>query len=137
VSLEGAERVRVGGADLQVRRLGQGPPLVFLHAEDGLRFSGPFLARLAEHFEVIAPTHPAWAGSTRPPHIRTLDDVAYLYLDLLDAIGAPVALVGASIGGWLAAEVATKSQEGLSCVVLVSPLGMKIGGRSDRTFVDL
>ena len=88
----GAERVTVGGADLQVRRLGQGPPLVFLHGEDGLLFCGPFLARLAEHFEVIAPSHPAWAGSTRPAHVRTLDDIAYLYLDLLQR----QAVVGAS-----------------------------------------
>ena len=137
MSLEGAERVRVGGADLEVRRLGDGPPLVFLHGEDGLLFAGPFLTRLAEHFEVIAPSHPAWAGSPRPAHIRTLDDIAYLYLDLLETIGAPVALVGASIGGWLAAEIATKSQERLTSVVLVSPLGVKLGGRLDRTFVDL
>jgi pimeloyl-ACP methyl ester carboxylesterase len=137
VSLEGAERVRVGGADLRVRRLGQGPPLLFLHGEDGVRFCEPFLALLAEHFEVIAPSHPGWAGSPRPPHIRSLDDIAYLYLDLLETIGTPVALVGASIGGWLAAEMATKSQEWLSCLVLVSPLGVKIGGRLERTFVDL
>jgi pimeloyl-ACP methyl ester carboxylesterase len=141
VSLEAAERIRIGSADLQVRRIGDGPPLLFLHGEDGLLFAGPLLTALAEHFEVIAPSHPGWAGSARPSYVRTLDDIAYLYLDLLEGIGegigAPVALVGVSIGGWLAAEVATKSEHHLSCLVLASPLGVKSGGRLDRTFLDL
>jgi pimeloyl-ACP methyl ester carboxylesterase len=137
VSLEAAERIRIGGADLEVRRLGAGPPLLFLHGEAGLLFAGPVLARLAEHFEVVAPTHPGWAGSTSPAHVKSLDDIAYLYLDLLEAIGSPVSLVGVSIGGWLAAEMATKSTEWLTSVVFVAPLGVKLGGPMERTFVDL
>ena len=137
MSLEAAERLRVGGADLALRRFGSGPPLVFLHGEDGLLFAGAFLARLAEHFEVIAPTHPGWAGSNPPAHLKALDDIAYVYLELLETIGSPVSLVGASMGGWLAAEMATKSTEWLTSVVFVSPLGVKLGGRMDRTFVDL
>jgi pimeloyl-ACP methyl ester carboxylesterase len=137
VGLEVVERVLVGGAELAVGRQGSGPPLLFLHGEDGLLFAGPFLERLASHFSVIAPSHPGWDASPRPPHVRSIDDISYLYLDLLDTTGSPVVLVGASIGGWLAAEMATKTEEGLAGLVLVAPLGVKHGGRLDRTFVDI
>ena len=93
--------------------MGQGPPLVFLHGEDGLLFCRAVPRPPGRALRGHRPDRTRrWAGSTRPAHVRTLDDIAYLYLDLLETIGAPVALVGASIGGWLAAEMATKSQRG-------------------------
>jgi pimeloyl-ACP methyl ester carboxylesterase len=137
LGLEVVERVPVGGADLVVSRQGNGQPLLFLHGEDGLLFAGPFLERLASTFSVIAPSHPGWDASPRPPHVRSIDDISYLYLDLLDAIGTPVVLVGASMGGWLAAEMATKTEEQVAGLVLVAPVGVKHGGRLDRTFVDI
>jgi pimeloyl-ACP methyl ester carboxylesterase len=134
------ETVRVGGADLEVLRSGRGQPLVFLHGEDGLLFSRPFVDGLAARFDVVAPSHPGWGGSSRPPHVRTVDDISYVYLDLLDLIDTADArpvLVGASIGGWIAAEMATKAPERIAGLVLVAPLGVRHGGRLDRTFVDI
>ena len=75
---------------LDIRRLGSGPPLLFLHGEDGLLFCGPLLKRLAEHFSVTAPSHPAWGRSERPAAVTTVDDIAYLYLDVLAESAEPV-----------------------------------------------
>jgi pimeloyl-ACP methyl ester carboxylesterase len=126
----------INGGELQGKQVGEGPPALFLHGEDGLLFAEPFLDRLAERFTVSAPLHPGW-GTARAPHVRTLDDVAYGYLDLLESFDAPVVLIGASIGGWLAAEIATKNQTNVAALVLVAPVGIKTGGREDRAFVDI
>jgi pimeloyl-ACP methyl ester carboxylesterase len=131
-----AEGIRVGGTDLKVRRTGKGPPVVFLHGEDGLLFTEPFLERLGRTFEVIAPSHPAW-GSPRPSYVRTVDDISYIYLDLLEQLDGPCVVVGASMGGWLAAEIATKNETRIAALVLVAPIGVKTGGRDDRAFVDI
>jgi pimeloyl-ACP methyl ester carboxylesterase len=137
LGLDTVERVPVAGTELEIRRLGRGQPLVFLHGEDGLLFAGQFLERLASRFEVIAPSHPGWGRSPRPAHVRSIDDISYIYLDLLDTLDAPAVVVGASMGGWLAAEMATKTQAHQSGLVLVAPVGVKLGGRLDRTFIDI
>jgi pimeloyl-ACP methyl ester carboxylesterase len=63
--------------------------------------------------------------------------MAYLYLELLEHLDQQVMLVGTSIGGWLAAEIVTKSDKHVAGVALVAPVGIKTGGREDRAFVDL
>jgi pimeloyl-ACP methyl ester carboxylesterase len=126
----------IRSGEFQGQQLGEGPPALFLHGEDGLLFAQPFLARLGEQFEVLAPLHPGW-GTARPPHLRTLDDLAYTYLDLIERFEQPAVLIGASIGAWLAAEIATKNQTNIAALVLVAPIGIKTGGRDERAFVDL
>ncbi len=123
-------------AGLEVRTAGDGPPLLFLHGEDGLLFTGDFLDQLAADFTVLAPSHPGWAGSPRQPHHRSLDDLAYLYLDLLEGFGAPVPVVGCSLGGWLALEIATKSTRHISCLALLAPVGIRTGERTLRHYLD-
>jgi len=128
--------VRLAGADLVLRRAGEGPTLLYLHGEDGLLFTGPLLERLSERFSVVAPHHPGW-GSPRPKEIRSLDDIAYLYLDLLAWLADDCVVLGTSLGGWLAAEIATKSTAGIRALVLAAPVGIKTTGRQERTFVDI
>lgn len=133
-SADAVDAIRVG--EFEGQQLGTGPPALFLHGEDGLLFAQPFLDRLGERFRVFAPLHPGW-GSTRPAHLRTLDDLAYAYLDLIERFERPAVVVGTSIGAWLAAEIATKNQANIAALVLVAPVGIKTGGREDRAFVDL
>jgi pimeloyl-ACP methyl ester carboxylesterase len=86
---------------------------------------------------VLAPYHPGYGRIARSPRFRDISDVAYFYLDFLkqaDLTG--VTLVGASIGGWIASEIAIRSTERLSRLVLVSPFGVKIGDRETRDFTD-
>ena len=95
----GAEELTVEllGVELQVRRMGSGPPVLLLHGEDGFIFNRAFVENLATRFTVIAPDHPAWE-SPRPGHVRTLDDIAYLYLELLDQFAEAPTVIGVSMG---------------------------------------
>ncbi len=131
-------RVVAGRVALDEERRGSGPSLVFLHGEDGLLFSADVLDALGEQFDVRAPELPGWGGSERPAHLHTVDDLSYVLLDYLEAIGrGPVTLVGTSFGAWVAASAAVKSTTLISALVLVAPVGIKVGGRETRDFVDL
>jgi pimeloyl-ACP methyl ester carboxylesterase len=110
----------------RIRVAGSGPPLVYFHGADGLRWDG-FLDDLAQEFTVYAPEHP---GTTRgdPDGIKPLDDLWDLtlyYYEVFDRLGlqAP-AVVGYSFGGMIAAEVAATSPERVSKLVLISPVGL-------------
>src|SRR5947208_15742903 len=78
--------VNLNGANIELVRRGKGRPLLFLHPHIGLHGSDALIARLAEHAEVIVPSHPGFGHSDLPPGMSTVDDMSYLYLDLLDAL---------------------------------------------------
>ena len=82
----GVNTIAIQGIDLQVVRQGTGRPLFLLHGGDGPQGLVPLLTRLAERFDVSAPTHPGSAGTAIPEHLDTLEDLVYLYLDLLDVL---------------------------------------------------
>jgi pimeloyl-ACP methyl ester carboxylesterase len=121
---------------LECRSAGDGPALLFLHGESGLLFCESALARLGEHFSVVAPSHPGWGASPRRPADRSLDDLAYRYLDLLEAFDEPPLLVGASLGAWLALEIATKDESRIAGLVLVAPVGIRTGAATQRYYLD-
>ncbi len=133
---DGALKVRE--VSLECRHLGAGPKLLLLHGGAGPMANAPFLAALAENFEVILPAHPRFEGSAAQAHITSVDDLAYLYLDLLDEYDLQeVILLGFSMGGWLALEIATKSCERISKLVLVDTVGVKFTDRETRQFPDI
>src|SRR4029077_9418596 len=118
------------GVRLETVERGQGRPILWLHGEEGLDPDAPFLERLARHGRVIAPSHPGFGHSPEADSIDTVDDLSYLYLHLLAERGARDAgVAGASLGGWIAAELAVKCTARLARLVLVAPLGIKVGGR--------
>ena len=125
-----------GQLGLECRSGGDGPPLLFLHGESGLLFCEPALARLGEHFSVVAPSHPGWGASPRRPGDRSIDDLVYRYLDLLEAFDEPPVLVGASLGAWLALEIATKDESRIAGLVLVAPVGIRTGAPTRRYYLD-
>jgi pimeloyl-ACP methyl ester carboxylesterase len=123
---------------LEMWRKGAGQPLLFLHPGDGLDPESPFLAALAERFDVIAPSHPGFGGSDLPGYVTTVDDISYIYLDFLAQQELEnVLLVGASLGGWIAAEIATKCTHRLAGLVIADSLGAKFGDRGTREIADL
>jgi len=133
-----AHKVAAGPVELDEVRNGSGSPLVYLHGEDGLLFSGPVRDALGASFTVRAPEHPGWGRSDRPWYVNTVDDLSYVYLDYLDAtLDEPAPLIGTSFGAWLAAEVAVKSTAKISSLVLVAPVGIKVADRETRDFVDV
>ena len=97
-----------------------------------------WLALLARRFRVIAPNHPGWGNSSLPDWLSTVDDLAYLYLDLAATQGLEDAiLVGACFGGWIAAEMAVRDTRRFSQLVLADPLGIKVGGYTERDIADM
>jgi pimeloyl-ACP methyl ester carboxylesterase len=128
----------IDGIKVECVEKGRGRPLLFLHPGIGLDHNSPVLDRLAERARVIAPSHPGFGGSEQPPWFSSIDDLAYFYLDLLDELDLKdAAVVGVSIGAWIAAEMAVKSTARLSHLVLANALGIKPGGRESRDIADI
>jgi len=126
------------GVRLELVERGRGRPILWLHGEEGLDPEAPFLDRLAQHGHVIAPSHPGFGHSPEADRIDTVDDLSYLYLDLLAERDARDAVViGASLGGWIAAELAVKCTARLARLGLVAPLGIKVGDRETRDIPDI
>ena len=96
----------------------------------------PFLPRLAEGAEVVAPSHPGFGASPRSADFDTMYDLVNLYHSVLDMMPeGPVTVIGFSFGGWIAAELAISNPGRLGCLILVDPVGIKLGGREDRDIV--
>ncbi|MFT8246788.1 alpha/beta fold hydrolase [Roseomonas sp. BN140053] len=130
--------VRIGDAEIQVSVGGQGEPLLFLHSAQGFWPDQPFVRMLCETRRLIAPSHPGFGRSTLPDWIDRVDDIAHIYLELLDHYGLQkLDVVGCSIGGWIAAELATKVPERFRRLVLVGPIGVKTGSPDQLDLPDL
>lgn len=137
-----AERIEnvmnVHGVDIEVRTYGSGAPLLLLAGEEQLEIDSPFLAELAKTNKVIVPSPPGFGKSGRPDWMTNPDDLAYVMLDLvemLDLKNLPV--IGCSLGGWIAAEMATKDDSRFSRMALIGAYGVKIGGPFDVDIQDL
>ena len=121
--------VDVDGCRTHLRRGGSGEPLLFLHGASGAPAIMPFMEKLAQRFEVLVPEHPGYGQSDEPEWLENIHDVAYFYLDFLKALKLEgVTLVGSSMGGWIAMELAVRDTSRLKSLVLVSPAGVKAPG---------
>jgi pimeloyl-ACP methyl ester carboxylesterase len=130
--------MKLSGVELEVIRRGAGRPILFLHPEIGIASNLPVLDYLAAHGQLIAPSHPGFMRSSLPRHFSNIDDLAYFYLDLLETLDLrDVVVVGSSLGAWVAAEMGIKSCERISHFVLISPVGIKVGGPLDSSVVDV
>ena len=107
--------VDLPGVRLEVKRVGQGRPLLLLCSEESLELEAPLLQSLAGKYEVIIPSPPGFGRSERPEWVTGPDDISYFYLDLVEKLALEKAVVvGASFGGWIAAEMATKDDSFIS-----------------------
>lgn len=127
----------MGDCRLDVGRCGEGVPVVVLHGEYGSSFLRPFLHALSESHDVYVPHHPGWAGSSRPAYVRTIRDVALVQQEFLESLGKSAAVVGLSLGGWVANEIAITAPNLMSFLMLISPTGIKAEGRERREFSDI
>jgi len=133
-----AALVPVGGTSLELYDQGSGPTILLLHGAGGLKAGAPFLRSLSAKARVVAPSHPGFGKSPLPDWVSSIDDLAYLYLDLLEQLDLrDVTLVGMSMGGWTAAEIAIKNSERLARLVLADPVGIKPSGREVRDIPDI
>jgi len=107
-----------------VKVAGKGEPLLFLHDAGGLNWN-PFLDALSERHTVYAPYMPGTGNSTGLENIRDLWGLVLSYYDLLDRLGLEsVDVVGHSLGGMIAAELAATDQSRVKRLVLISPVGL-------------
>jgi len=128
----------VEGIGVEVIERGSGKPLLFLHPGIGIERTAPVLDCLARGAHVIAPSHPGFGRSELPRWMSTVDDLAYFYLDFLEARDlTDVTVVGASLGGWIAAAIAVKSTARLARLVLANPIGIKVSDRETRDIADI
>jgi len=113
------------GAKVRVLEAGQGAPVVFLHGPTGLLAENPFLDLLAEGSHVFAPELPGYGESTGETLLEDMLDFTLHGLDVLDALGLDRPhLVGHSMGGMIAAEMACVSPRAVGKLVLAAPLGL-------------
>ncbi len=117
--------VEVLGRKIHELRGGQGRPLLYLHGALAEGIWLPHLTALAQRYELHVPAHPGFLGSEGIDEIRDVEDLVYHYLAYLDLMGwSSVDIVGLSLGGWIAAEIAARYPSRVSGLVLTDAVGI-------------
>jgi pimeloyl-ACP methyl ester carboxylesterase len=117
--------IDVAGTKLGYREAGAGPPVLFLHGAAGAAWD-PLLEQLSAGYRVLAPEHPGFGRGQIPEWMVSVGDVAFFYLDLMQALDLRhVHLVGHGLGGWIAAEIAIRNTGRLASLALLAPAGVE------------
>ena len=117
--------IDVNEQKLRVFEAGAGETVLFLHGAGGANWY-PLLEMLSATRRVIAPEHPGFGRSQIPEWMMSVGDLAFFYLDMLKALDLKdVHLVGHSLGGWTAAEIAIRDTARLKSLSLLSPAGVR------------
>jgi pimeloyl-ACP methyl ester carboxylesterase len=127
-------------AAVTVTEAGAGRPFLLLHGGAGPHSVLPFGERLARErpAHVLTPTHPGWNGTPRPGDLIDVRGLAALYVALLDQLDLTgVTVVGNSIGGWIAAEIALLASPRVSGIVIVNAVGITVPGHPVADFFSL
>ncbi|MFI5376815.1 MAG: alpha/beta fold hydrolase [Candidatus Rokuibacteriota bacterium] len=115
------------GTRCRVLEAGSGTPVVFLHGAGGLLAENPFLDRLAARYHVFAPELPGYGESTGEELLEDMLDFTLHGWDVVGALGLTRPhLVGHSMGGMIAAEMAAVAPNDLDRLVLVDAAGLWI-----------
>ncbi|WP_167561182.1 alpha/beta fold hydrolase [Bradyrhizobium sp. AS23.2] len=115
----------VAGIPLRLVRGGQGSRVLFLHGAAGLQGWVPFFEALSASHEVVATEHPGFGLSHAQTWADTMAKLADFYVSVLkNSELGKVHLIGSSLGGWLASEIAIRDQSLLRSLVLLAPAGM-------------
>ena len=122
-----ATMIDAAGITVELQRGGSGPPLLVIHGELGVPGWLDSFAQLAERYDVIVPSLPGYGRSTRPDWIMGVHDLAawitWFARDL--DLDTSVNVIGCSLGGWVAAEIATVAPQLFNKLVLVGAMGLK------------
>ena len=102
---------------------------LLLHGGGGPATVAGLGAHLAESSALLAPTHPGWNGTERPDSLSSVADLADHYSVLLERDDlSDVLVVGSSIGGWIAAELALRDTDRIAGLVLINSGGIRVDG---------
>ncbi len=125
----GETEMTLHGCRIHVLRGGGGAPLVYLHGSGGGGLWLPWMEDLAKRFSLIVPEHPGFGRSDMPEWLDGIHDLAMFYLEFLAAENLTgVHLMGGSLGGWIAAEVAMLDSSRLKTLTLIGPAGIHVAG---------
>lgn len=123
--------ITVGSVPVTFTERGEGTPVLLLHGGGGPGTVEPWADRLARarHARVLTPVHPGFGGTPRPQELASIGGLAALYVHLLDALDLTgITVVGNSIGGWIAAEMAVLGSDRVSSYVIVDGVGAQVDG---------
>jgi pimeloyl-ACP methyl ester carboxylesterase len=124
------ERLDVRGVDVAYRRNGSGEPALYLHGAGFTRMWLPFHEALSQSVDLVCPEHPGYGETAMPEWLDSFEDLVIHYAELLDALGLDrIHLIGYSLGGWIAAELATFYPERLRTLTLITPAGLRVEGK--------
>ena len=125
----GSLESEVGRVELHEGGGGGPAPLVYLHSANGEAAGLELLDLLARGRRVLAPVFPGFGSSEGIEQIEDIEDAAFHLLDLLDRLDIPSAdLLGTSLGGWMAAELAVRWPGRVRRLVLVNAVGLYVEG---------
>jgi pimeloyl-ACP methyl ester carboxylesterase len=130
----------IGPVPVTVTERGDGRPVLLLHGGAGPQSVAGFadLLAAAEPARVLVPTHPGFGGTPRPESLDTIRSLARAYTGLLDELGLTgVTVVGNSVGGWIAAEIALLRSPRVGGVVLVDAAGLMLSDYPAPDFFSL
>jgi pimeloyl-ACP methyl ester carboxylesterase len=115
---------------------GTGRALLLLHGGAGPASMSGLAAALSENRRAVLPTHPGFDGRPRPERFTRIDDLVLAYLALIEKLDlSDVVVVGNSVGGWLAAEMALQGSPRIAGLVLLNAVGIDTAP-SDPPIVD-
>jgi pimeloyl-ACP methyl ester carboxylesterase len=134
-----AETITVAGHATVIKHAGTGPPFVYLHSTLDESFQWfPFYQAWAKQFRVLVPTHPGFGASEGFDKIDSIEDMAFHYIELFDALGLEKVLLGGiSLGGWIAAEIAVRWPERVEKLWLSGAPGLKADVPHGNLFRDV
>jgi pimeloyl-ACP methyl ester carboxylesterase len=130
----------IGPVDVTVAERGEGHPILLLHGGGGPATVSPWADKLADarHARVLTPVHPGFNGTPRPEALDSVRGLARTYVALLGQLGLrDVTVIGNSIGGWIAAEMAVLGSDRVSGYVLVDAMGIEVPGHPVADFFSL
>jgi len=130
---------RLGPVRIEVTGHCAGRPFLLLHGGAGPQSVAAFGEMLAATgARVIMPVHPGFGGTARPDYLHSMRGLALAYTALLDELDlADVTVIGNSIGGWIAAEMAVHASPRVSGVVLVDAGGLEVAEHPGADFFSL
>jgi pimeloyl-ACP methyl ester carboxylesterase len=115
---------------------GEGRVFLILHGGTGPASVAGLANELSKTARAIAPTHPGFDGAPRPDQFARVDDLALAYLDLIERLDlSDVVIIGNSIGGWIAAEMALRKSPRIAGIILLNSVGIDTGS-PEKTIVD-
>ena len=118
--------ISVLGSQVEMFSGGSGPPLLFLHGAGGNAGWQPYHEELARSYTVYVPSQAGFNGTERPEWVYTITDLCHFNHAMAEALGLKdYVLMGSSMGGWVAAEMAAMCRTGIKALVLVGAAGIK------------